>query len=184
MKALGLERERDLQGFVTKRLADYLAKKGRRIIGWGEMLDAETPDTAVIMSWRGNAAELEAVRRGNEAILAAGCYFDCSQSLMEDVFQYFGGDIPLENVFAVDPLKDVPEDCRGKVLGAECCNWSEYTWNVWDLTWKMWPRTAALAEALWTRPESIPNGRWHFLRRLAAHRKRLLKMGVNCAPLK
>ena len=70
------------------------------------------------------------------------------------------------------------------VLGAECCNWSEYTWGRYDLQWKMWPRTCALAENLWTKPEDPYNGRWPFMKRVWVQCERLRKMGVNCATVR
>ena len=73
------------------------------------------------------------------------------------------------------------EATNGQPYGAQCNNWSEYTWNEYDLAWKMWPRTCALAEVLWTG-EARP-GYADFRRRMAVHRARLIGRRVNCAPL-
>jgi N-acetyl-beta-hexosaminidase len=84
--------------------------------------------------------------------------------------------------YAYDPLDGIPEGERGLVLGGQCCNWSEYTCNETELQWKMWPRTCATAEVFWS-PASRRD--WaDFLRRMAMHRRRLVKAGINCAPLK
>ena len=114
------------------------------------------------------------------------CYFDYPQGrLKDDPYQYIGGGgisgPTLERVYEYDPCADVPESARRHVLGAQCNNWSEFTWNECDLAWKMWPRTCALAEVLWTG-EARP-GCADFKRRMAAHRARLICHGVNCAPL-
>ena len=78
-------------------------------------------------------------------------------------------------------MKGVPENCRGRILGSEACLWSEYIWNEYDLEWKMWPRALAMAEILWSNPQ--PRDFADFRKRVAIHRKRLIKMGVNCQPL-
>jgi len=184
MKALGLTKERDLQGYVTERFAAYLGKKVRRIFGWDEILESKVPQDAVILSWRGAKGAIEAAKRGNDAVMAAGFYFDGAQGLQDDPFEYIGGYSPVESVFGDDPSKGVPDDQKHHILGAECCNWSEYTWGRYDLTWKMWPRACALAENLWTKPEDPYNGRWPFMKRLKVQRERLRKMGINCAPVR
>ena len=184
MKALGLVKERDLQGYVTGRFADYLAKKGRRIFGWDEVLESKVPQSAVILSWRGAKGAQEAAKRGNDTVMAAGFYFDGAQGIKDDPFEYIGGYQPIEAVFGVDPAAGVPDDQKKHVLGAECCNWSEYTWGRYDLQWKMWPRTCALAENLWTKPEDPYNGRWPFMKRVWVQCERLRKMGVNCATVR
>jgi len=78
-------------------------------------------------------------------------------------------------------MKGIPEEARGHVLGAEACCWGEYTWNEYDLMWKMWPRACAMAEILWTNPQ--PRDFGDFRRRVIEHRKRLIAMHVNCQPV-
>ena len=101
----------------------------------------------------------------------------------DDPYQYIGGCVTLEKAYSFDPCEGIEGPARSHVLGGQCNNWSEYTWNNFDLEWKMWPRTAAIAEVLWTYP-SQPRDFPEFLTRMETHRKRLLKAGVNCAPLK
>ena len=92
-----------------------------------------------------------------------------------------GCQIPIAKAYAFDPMTGVDKAQRAHVLGSEACLWSEYIWNEHDLEWKMWPRACAMAELLWTDPQ--PRDIAGFLRRVAVHRKRLVKMGVNCQPL-
>ena len=71
---------------------------------------------------------------------------------------------------------------KARVLGAECCMWSECVWNEYDLAWKLWPRACAFAEAAWTAP-AAPRDFEGFKRRMAVQRRRLIAAGVNCAPV-
>ena len=87
----------------------------------------------------------------------------------------------LEICYSFDPCADVPAEARTHILGGQCNNWSEYTWNEYDLAWKMWPRTCALAEVFWLG-DAKP-GFADFKKRMATHRGRLIAQGVNCAPL-
>ena len=112
------------------------------------------------------------------------CYFDYTQCLRNDpaTYPWFTHPLPLEKVYSYDPLDGIPQDQRKWILGGQCCNWSEYTCNETELQWKMWPRACATAEVFWS-PASRRD--WaDFLRRMAIHRRRLVKAGVNCAPLK
>ena len=90
--------------------------------------------------------------------------------------------IPLARAYKFDPCDGVVPKARKHILGSQAQMWSEYIWNEYDLAWKMWPRACAMSEVLWTGPEKKDfDG---FMKRLATHRRRLIKMGVNCAPLR
>lgn len=191
MEAEGLTDARDLQPWITRRMLAFLAARGRRGIGWDEYLSGDVPTNAMGMVWRTEAREgaakylspAECVARGHDLVMATKwfCYFDYKQGLEDDPFQYFGRCVTLEKAYSFDPCEGIAPELRGHILGGQCNNWSEYTWNEYDLDWKMWPRTCALAEVLWTGEERP--GFADFKRRMVAHRRRLLSMGVNCAPL-
>ena len=87
----------------------------------------------------------------------------------------------MERVYRFDPLFKIPEKYRRQIIGGQCCNWSEYTWNQYDFDWKMWPRGCAMSEALWCGSDKP--GYDDFLVRMRSHRKRLIAEGVNCAEL-
>ena len=90
---------------------------------------------------------------------------------------------PLAKAYSFDPLTGMTDVAKKHVMGAECCMWSECTWNVYDLDFKLWPRVCAFAEAMWTAP-AAPRDFADFSRRMAVHRKRLVAAHVNGAPLK
>ena len=195
----GLGDEKGLQPWITRHFVKFLADRSKRTVGWDEYLNGDIPPDAVGMNWREGASGAghhyitpqEAVRKGHDMVIATWgyCYFYCGQGLEEDPFQYGdsgartygGGTLPLAKVYSFDPRAGIPQEHGSHILGGQCCNWSEYTWNEYDLEWKMWPRTCAMAEALWTAP--TPRDYQCFLARMKSHRLRLIAQGVNCAPL-
>lgn len=185
----GLKDEQALQAWLTTHFVRYLGAKGRRALGWDEILNGDVPADAIGMSWRTarHGADVmtaaEAARRGHDVVCTpnAFCYLDYGQGLAEDPFTYIGGRLTLRRCYAFDPAAGVAEADRAHILGGQGNCWSEYTLNRFDLDWKTWPRACALAEALWTGPERRD---WPgFLARMRVHRARLVASGVNCAPL-
>ena len=192
IKAEGLKDEHDLQPWITRHFVKFLEARGKRALGWDEYLLGDVPKSAIGMSWRtrpksgaGHAlvSGAQAAVRGHDVVMTPNkfCYLDYGQCLPNDPFQYIGGKLPLEMCYSFDPCADVPAEARTHILGGQCNNWSEYTWNEYDLAWKMWPRTCALAEVFWLG-DAKP-GFADFKKRMATHRGRLIAQGVNCAPL-
>ena len=183
--------EHGLQPWITRHFVKFLADRGKRALGWDEYLLGDVPQNAIGMSWRAGSGGAghkfltpkECVERGHDMVMTPRyyCYLDYAQGLKEDPFQYIGGCVTLEKCYSFDPCEDIPEALRGHILGGQGNNWSEYTWNEYDLQWKMWPRACALAEVFWTgdrRPSFFD-----FKGRMQIHRQRLVAEGVNCAPL-
>ena len=194
MKKEGLTKPSELQVWITKHMAEHLAKKGRRIMGWDEILNGDVPKTAIGQSWRVAAKEgagtdhvsgAQGAIKGHEMVMSPHnlTYYSYQQGFEEDPFRRAPkGGLSLETAYTFDPLAGVPEEVRGKVLGGQCCLWGEYLWNEYDLAWRMWPRAFAMSEILWSAPAKRDFEA--FSRRAAVERHRLISMGVNCAPLK
>ena len=187
MKALGLKDGKELQSWQMNRTAALLAKRGKRVVGWDEMLlDGKAPPNSIVMSWRGSEGGIAAAKAGLEAVMTphVSCYFDYDQCVRGDpaVYPWFTERLPVEKVYAYEPLEGIPAGQRGRILGGQCCNWSEYTCNETELQWKMWPRTCALSEVLWSPAECRDFG--DFSKRMETHRLRLIDGHVNCAPMK
>ena len=191
IKDEGLGDEKGLQPWVTRHFVKFLADRGKRVIGWDEYLLGDVPANAIGMRWRvggGGAGHKclspkEITEKGHDIVMTScsHCYLDYAQGLADDPFQYIGGRITLEKAHSLDLCAEVPENLRSHVLGGQGNNWSEYTWNQYDLEWKMWPRGCALAEVFWCgdRKPSFED----FRCRMKVHRRRLIRRGVNCAPL-
>ena len=192
MKAEGLKQEGDLQAWITRRMAEHLAKKGRRIMGWDEILNGDVPKSAIGLSWRRGAKEgagtehvsgAAGAEKGHDMVMTPHslCYYSYLQGLKEEHFPRNGRTLSLQLAYTFDPVEGVPESARSHVLGGQCCLWGEYIWNYYDLFWRMWPRGFAMSEILWSAPKNRDFE--DFKRRAAAERGRLVKMGINCAPL-
>jgi hexosaminidase len=145
-----------LQAHFTRRVFDFLASKGRRALGWDEILDG-SPKDAMIMSWRGSAPGAKAAEAGHDVIMTptTHCYFDYQQ--VEDT-QFepsrCGGFIPIEKVYSLDPAPDsLSVEARRHILGTQANLWSEYMTTESTVEYQALPRMSALAEVQWTQPE-------------------------------
>ena len=144
-----------LQAHFTKRVFDFLTSKGRRALGWDEILDG-SPQDAMIMSWRGTEPGARAAETGHDVVMAPTtyCYFDYQQ--VEDT-QFepsrCGGCIPIEKVYALDPAPDsISATARQHILGVQANLWTEYMTNEALVEYQALPRMSALAEVQWSMP--------------------------------
>lgn len=145
-----------LQPYFTNKVFNILASKGRRALGWDEILDG-APQDAMIMSWRGTAPGAKAAEAGHDVVMAptTHCYFDYQQ--VEDT-QFepsrCGGFIPIERVYSLDPAPDsLSVEARRHILGTQANLWAEYMTNEQMVEYQALPRMSALAEVQWTQPE-------------------------------
>lgn len=138
MKERGLEGKEGLQSYFNQRILKILTKLDKKMIGWDEILQPDMPTNVVIHSWRGRDSMVAAAKAGYSSILSNGYYIDLMQ--------------PASEHYLVDPL---PEDIelsdseKSKVYGGEATMWSEHV-TVETVDSRIWPRTAAIAERLWS----------------------------------
>ena len=144
-----------LQAHFTKKIFDFLTSKGRRALGWDEILDG-SPQDAMIMSWRGTEPGAKAAETGHDVVMTPTtfCYFDYQQ--VEDT-QFepsrCGGFIPIEKVYSLDPAPDsLSVAARDHILGAQANLWTEYMTNEAMVEYQALPRMSALSEVQWTQP--------------------------------
>jgi hexosaminidase len=155
MKTENLKDEQELQSYFIKRIAGYLAGRGRKIIGWDEIMQGGLAAGATVMSWNGEAGGAEAAKSGHDAVMTPGdyCYFDHSQSANEDSIT-FGGYTPVEKVYSYEPVPaGLSAEAATHIIGAQANVWTEYITNQRKLEYMIFPRMAALAEVLWTPKE-------------------------------
>lgn len=156
MKENNLKDEHELQSYFVQRIEKYLNSKGKKLIGWDEILEGGLAPNAVVMSWRGEAGGIEAAKQKHGVIMTPGnpVYFDHSQSENEDSIT-IGGYNPIEKVYAWDPVPAELSAEEGKyILGAQANVWTEYMDNPRKVEYMIFPRMAALSEVLWSKKEN------------------------------
>ena len=158
------------QGLFTRRIFNFLASKGRRALGWDEILDG-SPRNAMIMSWRGTEGGAKAAATGHDVIMTptSHCYFDYQQ--VEDTeFEpsRCSGFIPIEKIYNFDPAPDyLSEVAHSHILGVQANLWTEYMTSESMVEYQALPRMSALAEVQWTQPRRKDyNAFWLRLTRL------------------
>ncbi|GAB3896754.1 glycoside hydrolase family 20 protein [Spirosoma agri] len=185
IKREGLKDENGLQRYFVNRIDKFVTSKGRRIIGWDEILEGNNPSirlspNATVMSWRGIKGGIQAARQNHDVIMTPGqfCYLDHFQGDPAQEPTGFGGLLPLAMVYSYNPTPpELSPSEATHILGAQANVWTEYIKTSDQLEYMVWPRAAALAEVVWT-PLSQKNYD-DFTRRLPVHFERLAALNVN-----
>jgi len=171
IKSEGLKDEHELQSYFIRRVSAFLASKGKKLIGWDEILEGGLAKDATVMSWRGMSGGIEAARMGHDVIMTPGshCYFDHYQHDPATEPLAIGGLTTLSKVYSFEPVPEELNQQEAKhILGAQANVWTEYLPTPAHVTYMILPRMAAIAEVLWTPAEKkdwtgfydrLP---WHF----------------------
>ncbi len=143
LHAHGLKDNNDLQAYFNQRVQKIVAKHGKTMLGWDEILRPDLPKDIAIQSWRGPDSLAQAAKQGYRGLLSSGYYVDLMWSA--------------ERHYAIEPLSGAaanltPEEQK-RILGGEACMWSEYV-SPENIDSRIWPRTAAIAERLWS-PQDV-----------------------------
>ena len=164
IKELGLkgneefQAEHYLQSYVMKRMGDFLESKGKKVIGWDEILEGDIAENAVVMSWRGTAGGVKAARMGHDVVMTPNTFFylDYYQSLDTDNEPLaIGGYLPVEKCYSYEPMADgMTEDEVKHILGVQANLWTEYITSNEQLEYMLLPRMAALSEVQWCHKEN------------------------------
>lgn len=174
-----LKDEHELQSYFIQRIERYINKKGKKIIGWDEILEGGLAPNATVMSWRGEAGGIAAAKQDHDVIMTPEnpLYINHAQSKMEDSVTQ-GGYNPLEAVYNYEPVPNELSIQQSKhILGAQGNMWSEYINNEQKLEYMLFPRMMALSEVLWTPREKRS---WEdFEKRLPYIFKRLDDQKIN-----
>jgi hexosaminidase len=180
MKALGLKNEDELQSWFIKQIDGWLTERGRRLIGWNEILQGGLAPGAAVMSWQGEGGGIAAAKAGHDVVMAPEefVYLDHYQAKGPQEPAAIGGFTPIEQVYGYDPIPAslTPAEAA-HVLGAQAQLWTEYMPDGRHVEYMAWPRLCALAEAVWSPKESRDFERFKI--RLGPHLERLKVMDVN-----
>ncbi|MBX3751046.1 MAG: beta-N-acetylhexosaminidase [Opitutaceae bacterium] len=186
LKQLGLPDEEHLQSWFIRQIEAYLQTKGRRLVGWDEILEGGLAKTATVMSWRGIEGAIAAARLGNDAIMCANqnLYFNFHETETPETEPItYPLPLPLAKVHAYEPIPAelTPEQAKS-IIGVQGQLWTEYIATPSLLEYMAFPRTCALAEIAWSAKDRP--GFADFLGRLRTHLRRLDVQGVRYrAPL-
>jgi hexosaminidase len=153
MKAEGLKDENELQSYFTRRIERVLNARGRRLIGWDEILEGGLAPQATVMSWRGTEGGIAAAKAGHDVVMSptSHCYIDYYQGNPAYEPPGIGGYLPLSKVYSLEPVPDVLTEAEGvHILGGQANLWTEYVPNGKHAEYMALPRLAALAEAVWS----------------------------------
>lgn len=161
-----------LQVYFINRVQAYLKTKGRKIIGWDEILDGNLDNGATVMSWRGVETGLNAAKRGFDVIMApvGYCYFDYRQSSdIANEPRAFAGTVTIGKVLSFQPSEGFDDEEAKHIIGVQANLWTDII-GVWDLVeYMLLPRIAALSEAQWSSSEDRDSA--GFKKAMEFHRK-------------
>ena len=180
----GHSKEALLQGYLTRKVQAYLEAKGRRIIGWDELLGCDVDTTATIMSWRGSEPGAKGAKLGHDVIMTPmpHCYFDFYQT--KDIRNEpvaIGNFLDVAKVYAMQPVADgLSPEAAKHIIGVQANVWTEYITCPEYVEYMILPRMAALAEVQWM-PESQKNFD-AFKKRITSFRSIYDHYGWNVAP--
>ncbi len=182
MRKEGLKNMEELQSYFVKRMEKYINSKGKKLIGWDEILEGGLAPDATVMSWRGVKGGMEAAEQGHDVVMTPGthCYFDHYQGPQNEEPLAFGGFTPLSKVYEFDPVVDSMTVEEAKhVLGGQANLWSEYIPTTDQSEYMIFPRLAALSETVWS-PKALRN--WDdFSVRIESLFKRYDHLDINYA---
>ncbi len=179
MQKENLKNQEEVQSYFTKRLVKMINAKGKKVIGWDEILEGGLAPGAAVMSWRGEKGGIEAAKQGHEVVMTPNnyAYLDYMQgdsAIESKVYQK----LRLKKVYSFDP---VPVGVDPKwIKGGQGNLWTEQVYNLRYAQYMTWPRALALSECLWCEPTKKS---WtSFQQKLETHFGRLTDQMINYSP--
>lgn len=153
----GYSAESQLQGYFTKRLEKYLNSKGRKVIGWDEITEADINPSTTVMAWRGTDHIASSANAGHDVIGASNSYnyldYYQRQNTFEEPF-LIGHYLPLSKVYQYEPVSDeVLPGNEDHIIGVQAALWGEFIGNANLMTYQALPRMAAVSESQWIAPD-------------------------------
>jgi hexosaminidase len=181
IRDLGLKDEHGLQSWFVRQMDKFLDSRGRRLIGWSEILEGGLAEKAALMVWLGNEGAMTAVGSGHDVVMSqtSHAYFDYYATRdTKNEPHGIGGFLPLSKVYSYDPvLPQMTPDQAKHVLGVQFNLWTEYIPNGQHAEYMAYPRACAMAEVAWSQVANKDFSR--FEKGLATHLARMDAYGVN-----
>jgi hexosaminidase len=177
----GLENEHELQSWFITRMDKYLTSKGRKLIGWDEILEGGLAPEAAVMSWRGIKGGIEAAKQHHDVVMSPSTHMYIDHYQAQDTENEplaIGGFLPVEKVYSYEPVPDeLSADEAKYILGVQTNLWTEYVTNTKKAEYMLLPRLQAQSEVAWTPMELKDFS--DFEKRLKIDYLRLDKLGIN-----
>ncbi|MFF3695230.1 beta-N-acetylhexosaminidase [Streptomyces sp. NPDC002221] len=186
IRELGLAGENELQSWIIRHFDTWLSARGRRLIGWDEILEGGLAPGAAVSSWRGYGAGIAAAEAGHDVVMCPEqyVYLDHRQAAGAEEPVPIGFVRTLEDVYRFEPVPpQLGPEAAAHVLGTQANAWTEVMENQSRVDYQVFPRLAAFAEVAWSAlPAPAERDFADFERRMAAHYKRLDALGVDYRP--
>ncbi|MFJ4922208.1 beta-N-acetylhexosaminidase [Streptomyces sp. NPDC088725] len=184
---LGLADEDELQSWFIRHFDSWLAARGRRLIGWDEILEGGLPPGAAVSSWRGYGGGTAAAKAGHDVVMCPEqqVYLDHRQAAGEDEPMPIGYVRTLEDVYRFEPVPpELTEAEAAHVLGTQANVWTEVMQDRSRVDYQVFPRLAAFAEVAWSPlPPPAERDFEDFEQRMTEHYRRLDALGVEYRPI-
>lgn len=184
MRVEGLKDLHELQSYMIRRIERYLQSKGRKLIGWDEILMGGLAPDATVMSWRGERGGIESAEAGHDVVMTPNgyLYLDYYQTYGDKQPRAIGGYVPLEKVYSYNPVpSELSPERRHHILGVQANLWTEYVESEEHMFYMLFPRLLALSEVAWTKPEH--KDYTGFRTRATRYNDALRARGINAYPL-
>ncbi len=179
-KREGLKDENEVQSYFVRRIEKFINSKGRKMIGWDEILEGGLAPNATVMSWRGMRGGIAAAKSKHDVIMTPTdfAYLDYGQGDPNYEPINIGNHLSLEKVYSFEPIpKELSAEESAYVIGAQGNIWTEHMKTPDKVEYMALPRMLALAEVVWSRPEDKNFA--DFSRRIATQYPRLDKQNIN-----
>jgi len=179
MKENNLTNVEELQSYFIKRIENIITRKGRKIIGWDEILEGGLAEGAAVMSWRGEEGGIEAANLHHNVVMSPGDYLYFNKPQFDSKIENSPYDLlSIKRVYSYDPIpKELDEEKHKFILGAEACLWSEYLYSEESAENRLTPRIAALSEVVWSSKENKKFD--NFQKRLQKHLRLLDRNNIK-----
>ncbi len=179
IKKEGLKDEHELQSYFIRRIDKFVTSKGRKIIGWDEILEGGLSPNATVMSWRGTTGGIEAAKQKHDVIMTPNSYvyLDYYQSDPASEPIAIGGFLPLQKTYSYEPIPtELSKEEAKYIKGVQANLWTEYVSTPEHADYMLFPRALAVAEIGWSdKTKSYED----FTKRLMVHLERLKFMSIN-----
>lgn len=182
IRELGLKGEHELQSYFVKRMEKFINAKGRKMIGWDEILEGGLAPNATVMSWQGMEGGIAAAKSRHDVIMTPiqSLYFWTYQGDPKTEPLAAEGYIPLKKVYAFEPVPSTLSAEEAKhIIGAQACAWAEYMEDEKKVEYMVFPRMSALAEVVWS-PAAVKSWK-RFTAKMPKQLKRYDYLGINYA---